>query len=155
MFLRVNKTTDIEARWNAFFQLYKDDILALHSIQWRDESVYNRSCIQYGIMKYYLAFYLCLLIYIEVINGVSHSWEYYVDKYNLEDITNYLASNNISMTDILDIFGLPIVISSGIGYKEIGLTFNIGEPIESTNINNIDIDVLLSTPIGCTNDFAC
>ena len=155
MFIRdINKTTKLETYINNSFLLYKDDILILHSKQWKEEDISGQSCIQYKIYNYYLTIYYVILIYLEIKDGVNLEWNYYEEKYKLNKISKCLACNNINLNKILNIFGLPLTICTEDGGIEcMGLQENFEiEPIlfNTSNLyNKFDVKSLLNNPISC------
>lgn len=152
MFIRLNKTTELETYINNAFKLYRTSLLTLHSKQWKEEDISGASCIQYKIYQYHLAVYYTILIYSEVQQGINSDWEYYKDKYKIETITKSLACDGINLDAILNEFGLPIISSEGgIESLEIEQSFEIEPTILSseTEYNNVDIQSLLDNPSTC------
>lgn len=151
MFLRINKTTPLENIMSKVFALYRADILALHTKQWKEEDISGKSCIQYKIHQYYLATYYVTLIYLELQQGINTDWEYYKEKYKTDTIRKCLSCNNIDLNAILTLFGLPTTICEG-GIECMGLEedFEIEpETFTAPVYNNVDIKTLISNPISC------
>jgi hypothetical protein len=141
-----------------FFTYYRNDILTLHRKQWSEESIRDKSCVQYKIQQYYLALYLVLLIKVEVDSGVNTTWQYYIDKYGLADKAKKFACNNISLKQILSIFGLPTsttteteLDSIGINYDDISVEFVVGGEDSDTNNVVVDIQELFDLTDNCVN----
>lgn len=113
MFLRINKITELENYINKSFSLYRNEILALHLKQWKEEDISGKSCSQYKAYKYHLAIYYVILIYLELKQGIHTDWIYYNNKYKLDTIKKCLACDNIILEKLLNIFGLPSTICDG------------------------------------------
>ena len=113
MFLRLNKATDIEIKWNTWWKSIKFKVLELSEKQFITEDVYGKSKIQYKIYQYYLAFYLVLLVYLEYKSGYNTNWNYYIKKYKLETKKHNLACNGVNLNILLSVFGLPRVFTNG------------------------------------------
>ena len=158
MFHTLNTPTAYEVAIKDFFAFYRTTILALHSKQWKQESIKDKSCIQYTIQQFYLALYVVLLIKYEVDKGVNTDWQYYIDKYNLADKAKKFACNGISLKKILAIFGLPTAVSTedvtniegGISFVGINITFEVGGSTTESN-TVVDINTLLSLSDNCVN----
>lgn len=138
MFLRINKTTELETYIANVFSLYRKDILALHIKEWKEEDISGKSCIQYKIYQYYLAVYYVILIYLELKQGINTDWNYYESKYKISTIRKCLSCDKIDLNAILNIFGLPSTTPDG-GIEDMGLeeTFEI-EPILLTTESEYD-----------------
>lgn len=151
MFIRINKTTDLENLMTKVFSIYRKDILALHTKEWKEEDITGKSCIQYKIYQYYLAIYYVILIYIELKQGIHTDWEYYTKKYNTDSIRKCLACDGIDLNTILNTFGLPTTECEG-GIECMGLeeSFEI-EPTTFTTptYNNVNVLNLLANPVTC------
>lgn len=145
-----DNNVDIRQYWKEYWDLYRTDIMALTDSQINDEDALGVSCKQYRIMQYYLGFYLVVMIYLEMIATKINTWSYYVNKYDLKNKKYNLGCNNISLDKILEIFGLPTVVGSGIEHMNIEGVF-IVEPSEALIGNNeiVDMDNL----IYCNTNF--
>ncbi|SRR6266403_4042359 len=152
MFLRINKTTELETYIANVFSLYRKDILSLHYKEWKEENISGKSCIQYKVYQYYLAIYYVILIYLELKQGINTDWNYYIKKYNLDKISKCLACDNIDLESILKIFGLSITTCiDGIECIGVEESFEV-EPVLIGYIptyNKVIIKDLLNNLISC------
>jgi hypothetical protein len=135
--------------WQRLNILYGNTILSISDKWLNDEAIRGRSCKQYKVNQYYYAFYLGLLIKTELLHGYTTDKDYYYTKYNLVDLKNKLACNNISLTDILNIFDISFTESTGIEGISIEDGF-IVEPDYTLPTTVYNIQVLLANPTYCT-----
>lgn len=106
-FIRTIPPTDYETYWDCAFEAYRDGVHA-KNLQWfSQEDRWGYSCIQYNIMQFYLGLYLATLIRIEWDKGIETDWDYYIEKYGLEEKKHILACFGISLDTILECFELP------------------------------------------------
>lgn len=102
----------------AFIALYGDNIYSLIQQQVNQESLVGYSCIMYKVVQFHLAFLLGYTIMMDY-RTTDQDWDYYEDKYDLENKRKYLACSGIKLEDLLEIFGLPP--------SETGCEYGIGE----------------------------
>lgn len=157
MFLKIGQATEFEKNIHNFFQYYYNDIMQLYQKFWFQESIYDKSCIQYQINQYNGAIILLSLISYEVNEGIQTDWSYYIDKYKLDDKAKILACNNISLKKGLEIFGLntavnvnEIVDNNAVEYAIVENTL-IVEPSDTTSDIIVDISDLLALEDNCYN----
>lgn len=133
-----------------FFSLYKEDMLKLFSKLWKEEDRIEESDKIYNINQYLYVYLYCLLIKTEYLLGINTDWNYYIDKYKINEKRKLFACNDISLDNVLKVFGFP-VINNGIGIENLGIenTFSV-ETSEglTTTIVQISIQDLLDNPNG-------
>ena len=158
MFLKFPSiSTDIDSKLTAAFNLYKDDIIALHEKQWKQEDVSGASTVQYKIAQYYYAVLLAILIYTEYQDGIETDWDYYKTKYDIAENTKKFACNRIDFDAILAIFNLPpdsdtTLCGGGIGSEDVEQCLVVEEnPVAASSYGTVDIADLLDNPSSCTN----
>jgi hypothetical protein len=106
-FLKTDPPTAFETSWNCAFQYYKDGLISTMNKWWTQEDKWGKSCIQYDWFQFYLTLYLVTLIKVEWDRGLETDWQYYIDKYGLEEKAKFLACFGINLTVILNCFDLP------------------------------------------------
>lgn len=150
MFLRFNLSTDVEQKWDASFQLYRSDILALHDELWHQEDVYGRSCIQYKIAQYYLAFLYMVLLHRRYTDGVVRDWDYFEELFEVEDMDKKFGCKGISLDNLLEIWEIdPDMEIPG---RIIG-THCIGCDDENSNYTTAELLDLVNQGLVCTSIF--
>ena len=158
MFLRYNQTSIVETKWNASFQLYRSDILALHTSLFNQEDIYGRSCKQYKIAQYYLAFLYTYLIYRRYTDGVSRVWSYFEDLFNIEDLDKRFGCNGISLDKLFVIWDINQSSSGGrinpspIGNAPIGA---YPSSLTVTNLGTIGLLALIDQGAFCDSILTC
>lgn len=113
-FYSTTNTTPIEGYWYNIFNLYKSKIYTLTALLVKEESLWGRSCVQYKLQQYNLAFYYALLIYLDWSSGVYTDWDELESKYDLTEIRKKFACSGIRFNDVLDEFNLPYDSSDGV-----------------------------------------
>lgn len=127
---------DLQAKLNSFFVKYKETIFALHTKEFKEESIYDKSCLQFKVLDYYSAFYLVSFIYQDILENPVKEWSYYVTKYELEKLSKCYACKGIKLQEVFKLFGYPFIPCDG-GIECIDIEYdNIVEP---TTVDNPDI----------------
>jgi len=154
MFLRINKSTDLDRYLDRYFSTYKSKIYVLLNSIYKDENIWGRSDKQYILNQFFFAFTLIALLYTEFKRGLQTSWDYYITKYCLVSIKKKLACNGLNLDDILLIFDLPSVnvAQYGIGRVVVEGTLIVEDIVEVDDEDNIelfDIHLPLSLNTEC------
>lgn len=104
---KVNEVTELDKRWNLFFQLYKTDILEKVKLLYKEEDIWGKSKLQLSILQYTIAFNLIALISLDYQLNYRKGWDYFIIKYHLHKVKLKFKCNSIILNDILSIFNLP------------------------------------------------
>lgn len=137
------------------FNEHRDAIVELHEKWYREESYKGTSNFMYKVSMYHIAIYLAVLIYLELKDGYETDWDYYVDKYSLNQNRKKLACCGIDLDTILASFGLPAVDKAGCVNGVESMEVEHCLVIEPTDLPVIstpaigNITHLLSTPHEC------
>jgi len=122
--------SNIENYINNIFKINKNSIVTNFLKQINDEQLKGESCRQYNF-SFYLALYLVILVYNDVLKYPNKTWDYFVSKYNLLEHKKCLACTGINLETILTSFMLPPINTSGIEGVQIEQTLEV-EPIDLT-----------------------
>jgi len=122
--------SNIENYINNIFKINKNSIVTNFLKQINDEQLKGESCRQYNF-SFYLALYLVILVYNDVLKYPNKTWDYFVSKYNLLEHKKCLACTGINLDTILTSFMLPPINTSGIEGVQIEQTLEV-EPIDLT-----------------------
>lgn len=130
--LLIYNIEEVNARENyATWMRYNyDAIQSLLKRQFQKEDLYNKAYLNRIVMQYYLAFYLVWMVADEYYNSTNKDWNYYLEKYDLENKRKALGCNGISLEKLLEIFGFAKTIDNlfgGINSNEISSTFVAGD----------------------------
>lgn len=147
--------TEIETLLKDAWALYKTDVIAFHTKQWKEEDIRERSEKQWDAMQYYYAVYLCILIWWEakrnggIIDPVATK-----TKYDLVAKRKCLACKGINLDKLLEIFGLQAVAGTGSGGDgletvEIESTLVVESDDSTSSSSNIDIKALINKANYC------
>jgi hypothetical protein len=143
---------DYQVKVNSFFDNYKEAIYTLHYNQFKQESIYDKSCLQFKVIDYYSALYLVSLIYQDILDNPLYDWEYFKVKYDLVNINKCYACKGIKLTDIFKLFGYPFKNTQiGIELMEIESTFIV----EPSVINDNLLQVNIFDYINATTNYSC
>ena len=154
MFIRTVEPSNIEVIWNSYFTHYRDNILSSHYQVNDNEDMFNKDNNIYKIMYYYLAFYLVLLVYLEIQDRVHSDWSYYVNKYDLINQSKIFGCNGISLDKVFELFGIDYNNTGGIGNMQIDSTFQVDSSDSAIN-SSVEFQDLLNNMSGCNNQFTC
>lgn len=153
MFIRLNKSTDLERKINTFFQTYRSNIITLTNKSWKKEDIDGEGCSIFTVSQYYFAMYIAILFYLEIQQGIPRTWTYYKDKYKITELQDKLACNNVSLSEILKIFGINIILLSNLedGIEFIGIeeSFIVEPDYDEVDPVNVNIEELLAQEDNC------
>jgi len=107
MFLRTDKVSNVDKYLNLYYSKYHDKIHKLIDTIISNENIYNVSDKQYILNQFFYVFSLITLLYIEYKRGFIVDWNYYIQKYNLLNLSKKIACNGMELNKILNIFELP------------------------------------------------
>jgi len=147
MFLPID---NLNSYWQSFYNLYGSDITTLTDKWFNDEAIRGRSCKQYKVNQYYYAFYLAVLIKLELSRWENTLESYYETKYGLADKYNKVACNNISLKNIFIEFGIDFEEEEGIEGMGIEENF-IVEPDYTNNYTQVNLLNLINSGTVCTS----
>lgn len=142
MFIRLKQYTLLEQHINTFFQEYRSKIVSLTKTSWKKEDLDGEGCSIFTVAQYYFGMYIVILIYLELQLNIPRTKQYYIDKYDLKVVQDKLACNGISLSKILEIFGIVGLLNTNAtdfdGIEFMGIEYNfIVEPDDTDEIGDV------------------
>lgn len=162
MFLTTEPTSDLTGYIIVAFQRYKDDLLAIHKQQWKDEDIRGESVQQYTAAQYHMAIRLVILVRLDVnrLAWKELDWDYFVTTWNLVEFKKRLACTDISLDNLLNDFALPVVsgdfdeqATDGIETMEVEMSFEV-EPDAVEEIVDPTIGGVILPEIDIVTEFS-
>lgn len=155
MFLYTN-VGDLAEFWRRFEALYGDDAMVVAKKWFSTEDFYEHSCKQKKVAQYFFAFHLGYLLFIEVMQNPTKTWEELEVEYDLDTKRRNLKCHAIDLDSVLAIFNLPVNTSDGIEGIGVEDSFEV-EPDSEAVVYSYNFAELLEN-IGthtCINPLEC
>ena len=145
--------------YNTIFELYADQVIALHNQQFKEEDVEGFSKSLSNISQYTMANGIVQLFYRDWISG-EYSFAYLKAYYKIDELISCFRCARIDLTRMFELIGIninPTGIGCNEGIESVDLehTFQIEVPIcgeqdsPSTGLNKIDLPYLLAQNFNC------
>lgn len=155
MFSVVSSVSTVDSYLASIFGENRSSIVDLQNKWFNEEAYKGTSKYPYKVAMYYMATYLVLIMWLEIKAGYETDWDYYKEKYKIDDNRKKLACCGIDLDDVLAAFGLNVQTTgaciAGINSMEVEECLVI-EPTTLPTVAIItigDVVAMLTTPNEC------